>query len=181
MNVYGKKIYLRAMEPEDMEMYREMANDPETERLLGGWSFPISKREQLSWYERAVSDKNNLRFTIVVQETEEASGMLNLVDIDWKNGSAFHGIRLSGNKGKGFGTDAVMTIMKYAFEELRLIRLDGSFIEYNLPSQGLYKKCGWVIEGTKKKAYYRNGQHYNLLIAGITDEEYFEIKERLGY
>ena len=27
MNVYGKKIYLRAMEPEDMEMYREMAND----------------------------------------------------------------------------------------------------------------------------------------------------------
>ncbi|MCI9210008.1 MAG: GNAT family N-acetyltransferase [Eubacterium sp.] len=127
MNVYGKKIYLRAMEPEDMEMYREMANDPETERLLGGWSFPISKREQLSWYERAVSDKNNLRFTIVVQETEEAIGMLNLVDIDWKNGSAFHGIRLSGNKGK------------------------------------------------------RNGQHYNLLIAGITDEEYFEIKERLGY
>lgn len=181
MNLYGKKIYLRAMEPEDMDMYREMTNDPETERLLGGWSFPVSKKEQSDWYERVVSDKNNLRFTIVLKETKEAIGMLNLVDIDWKNGSAFHGIRLSGYKGKGYGTDAVMTLMKYAFEELRLVRLDTSIIEYNHTSQGLYKKCGWIIEGVKKKAYYRNGQHYDSLVVGITDEEYYGVKEKLGY
>lgn len=181
MNIYGKKIYLRAMEPQDMEMYREMTNDPDTERLLGGWSFPVSEKEQMSWYERAVTDKENLRFTIVIKETDEAIGMLNLVNIDWKNGSAFHGIRLNGSKGKGYGTDAVMTLMKYAFEELRLVRLDTSFIDYNLPSQGLYKKCGWIIEGRKKKAYFREGQHYDLLVAGITDDEYYETKQRLGY
>lgn len=181
MNIYGKKVYLRAMEMEDMEMYREMTNDPETEKLVGGWSFPVSQKEQAAWYERAVVDKNNLRFTIVIQETQEAIGMLNLVDIDWKNGSAFHGIRLKSGKGKGYGTDAVMTLMKYAFEELRLVRLDGSFIEYNYPSQKLYEKCGWVIEGTKKKAYYKEGKHYDLLVAGIIDEQYYKIKEKLGY
>jgi len=74
-----------------------------------------------------------------------------------------------------------MTLMKYAFEELRLVRLDGSFIEYNLPSQGMYKKCGWSIEGTKKKALYRDGKHYDLLIAGITDDDYYAAKERLEY
>lgn len=181
MNIVGKKVILRAMEPEDMELYREMANDPETERLLGGWSFPIAKQEQMSWYEKAAVDKKNLRFTIVIKETGEPIGMLNLVDIDWKNGSAFHGIRLSKNKGKGYGTDAVMTLMRYAFEELRLVRLDGSFIDFNLPSQGLYKKCGWTIEGTKKKAIYREGKHYDLLIAGIIDDDYYAAKERLGY
>ena len=56
-----------------------------------------------------------------------------------------------------------------------------SILEYNLPSQGLYKKCGWTVEGIKKKAIYREGKHYNLLITGITDEEYYEVKEKLGY
>ena len=181
VNIYGKKVFLRGMEPEDMEMYREMANDPNTERLLGGWSFPISTKEQTEWYEKAVADKRNLRFTIVVQETEEAIGMVNLVDIDWKNGSAFQGIRMSAKKGQGYGTDAVMALMRYAFEELRLVRLDATILEYNTVSQGLYKKCGWSIEGTKKKAIYRQGKHYNLLIAGITDEEYYAIKKDLDY
>ncbi len=36
MNVYGKKIYLRAMEPDDMEMYRDMINNPDIEKMLGG-------------------------------------------------------------------------------------------------------------------------------------------------
>lgn len=181
MNIYGKKVYLRAMEPEDMEFYRKMTNDPDVERLLGGWSFPVSKSEQLAWYENAIRDKKNLRFTIVVQETDEIIGMINTVNIDWKNGSAFQGIRLGKEKGKGYGTDAVMTAMKYAFEELRLVRLDGSFVEYNIPSQKMYQKCGWSIEGTKKKAIYREGKHYDLLIAGITDEEYYVAKEKLGY
>lgn len=181
MNIYGKKVYLRAMEPEDMEVFRSMTNDPQTERLLGGWSFPVSVQEQMLWYEKVVTDKQNLRFTIVVQETENVIGMLNLVNIDWKNGSAFQGIRLGKEKGKGYGTDAVMTSMKYAFEELRLVRLDGSFIEYNIPSQKMYQKCGWNIEGIKKKAYFREGKHHSLLVAGITDEEYFIAKEKLEY
>ena len=181
MNIYGKKVYLRAMELSDMEIYRKMTNDPNTERLLGGWSFPVSVKEQMAWYENAVVDKKNLRFTIVVQDTEEVIGMVNLVDIDWKNGSAFQGIRLGNQKGKGYGTDAVMASMKYAFEELRLVRLDGSFIEYNVASQKMYQKCGWSIEGRKKKAYFCEGKHYDLLVAGITDEEYYLTKEKLGY
>lgn len=181
MDIYGKKVFLRAMEPEDMEIYRKMTNDPDTEKLLGGWSFPVSVWEQEKWYENVVADKKNLRFTVAIQNTGEAIGMINIVNIDWKNGSAFQGIRLGKEKGKGYGTDAVMASMKYAFEELRLVRLDGSFVEYNLPSQKMYQKCGWNIEGTKKKAIYRGGKHYDLLIAGITDDEYYAVKQKLGY
>ena len=98
MNIYGKKVYLRAMEPADMEVFRQMTNDPETERMLGGWSFPVSEKEQMQWYEKAIADKRNLRFTVVLQDSQEVIGMVNLVDIDWKNGSAFHGIRLNSKK-----------------------------------------------------------------------------------
>lgn len=45
MNVYGKKIYLRAMEPDDMEMYRDMINNPDIEKMLGGGvEFPSIKK-----------------------------------------------------------------------------------------------------------------------------------------
>lgn len=40
-----KKVKLRALETEDMELLRETVNDPEVERLVGGWSFPVSKKE----------------------------------------------------------------------------------------------------------------------------------------
>lgn len=183
MNIYGNKVLLRAMEPEDMELLRETANDPETEYLLGGWSFPISKLEQNKWYERAVVDKNNLRFIIEIIEDKQVIGMVNLVNIDWKNRSAFHGIRLGNRapKGEGYGTDAVMAIMRYAFEELQLVRLDGSWVEYNIPSIKMYEKCGWCIEGTKKKAKYTQGKYYDLHIGGILSERYYEIKKELNW
>jgi RimJ/RimL family protein N-acetyltransferase len=170
------------MEADDMELYREMANDPETERLLGGWSFPIAPCEQEAWYQKAVTDKKNLRFTVVARETGEAVGMVNLVDLDWKNGSAFQGIRLAASgRGKGYGMDAVMSLMRYAFEELRLHRLNSSIIQYNFRSQKMYERCGWKIEGKKEQAVFRNGRYWDLLITGILRADYERAKIELGY
>ena len=82
MNIYGNKVLLRAMESEDMETLRNMANDPEIEKMVGGWSFPISRQEQLNWYEHTAGDKNNLRFIIEMINSGESVGMVNLVNID---------------------------------------------------------------------------------------------------
>lgn len=178
MNIYGKNVFLRAMEPEDMELLRKTVNDPEMERLVGGWSFPVSKHTQLQWYERVVNDKQNLRLIIETIETGEAIGMANLVNIDWKNRSAFHGIKLfeTAPKRCGYATDAVNALMKYAFEELQLMRLDGSWIESNTASLALYRKCGWKVEGRKEKAIYQDGEYHTLLLGGILAETYFSMQ-----
>lgn len=183
MEIYGKNIKLRAMEPDDMEMLRELINDPEIEKMIGGWSFPVSKSAQAKWYENAVFDKNNLRLVIESLETGEALGMVNLVDIDWKNRSAFHGIRLGNNapRRKGIGTDAVMALMNYAFDEMQLVRVDTSWVEYNEPSLKLYKKCGWSIEGKKEMAKFVNGKYYAVYFGGILKSDFEEAKKELGW
>ena len=180
MAIEGKQIYLRAMEPEDMEMCREMINDEDVSQMVVGWSFPVCKKEQMEWYDRVALSKTDKRFTVCLKENDSAVGVVTLTDIDLVNRSAFHGIKLhpSCPKGKGIGTDAVITLMKYAFEEINLNRLDGSWIEYNIPSKKLYEKCGWYEEGTKKEAIYRNGQYHDLKIAGITRREYLQLKEK---
>lgn len=178
MNLIGEKICLRAMELEDMDCYRDMINDPDMEKLLGGWSRPVSKQQQQDWYTYAINAQDSLRLSVVRKSDSKLLGMVNLVEIDWKNGSAIHGIRLIPGKEyrhQGFGTDAVRTLMRYAFDELRLHRLETTILEYNTISQALYKKCGWTMEGVKRRAVYRQGKYFDLQMWSIILAEYYNI------
>ena len=183
MSISGKKVYLRQMELSDMPAYQEMLNDESISANVVGWSFPVSAFEQEAWFKSAVNDSRNRRFSIVLKETDEVVGMVTLSSIDWHNRSATHGIKLLSScpKGQGIGTDAVIALMRYAFEEVNLNRLDGSWLDYNQASKHLYEKCGWYEEGTKKEAIWRNGRYHDLIIAGITKAEYLAIKERMGW
>lgn len=183
MNIIGKKIYIRALEPEDMELLRAMTNDPEIEKKIAGWSFPVARCQQLGWYDKVVNSENDKRMAIVYKDNDELLGMLNLVNIDWKNGTAYHGIRLSNEtpKNRGIGTDAVMTLMRYAFEELRLHRLEGGWLAENVASRKLYEKCGWKSEGIQREAVFYDGTYHDFIVSGILEADYYEVKRRLEY
>ena len=183
MNIAGKKVLLRAIEPDDLPLLHQWANDPEIQSGLGGWHFPSSAEDQRKWYASFSLNSTAQRFAIETRE-HGLIGTANLVDIDWKNGNAFHGLML-GNKntqGKGYGLDAVMAIMRYAFHELGLNRLDGSMIEYNEASLKLYLgKCGWREEGRQRGWYYRKGRHWDRILVGVTAADHAALLERTAY
>ena len=182
MNIKGKKVTLRAMEKSDCEFVVEMFNDPEMENLVVGWSFPISGYSQEKWFESHYNDNLNFRFVI---ETEEDGpiGIATLLEIDWKNRRATHGMKLANKelRSKGIGTDTVMAIMRYAFDELGLKRLDGSWFPENVASRGMYMKCGWVEEGVRRNYVYKQGKYRDLVVVGILAEEYYELVEKNHY
>ncbi len=183
MNIKGHKVSLRAIEAEDLPLLNKWANDPEIQTGLGGWHFPTSMSDQRKWFDALDAGSRHQRFAI---ESPELGliGTANLVDIDWKNRNAFHGLMLGDKdiRGKGFGLDAVMAIMRYAFDELGLERLDGSMIAYNEASLGLYVgKCGWKEEGRQRNWYYRKGQHWDRILVGITRADHAELLARTKY
>jgi RimJ/RimL family protein N-acetyltransferase len=183
MNIVGKKVLLRAVERSDLELLHKWANDPEIWYLLDGWHFPSSMAFQMQWFESLQADKLNQRFAIEVPG-QGLIGTTNLSNIDWKNNHAFHGIMLGDKKdrGKGYGTDTVMTIMRYAFEELHFERLGTSIIEYNDISKKLYcEKCGWREEGRLHNWYWRKNRYWDKIIVGITREDYFALVEKNHY
>lgn len=182
MNIKGKFVTLRAIEEEDLELMREMLNDPEIENLVIGWSFPVSKYQQKQWYENNINNSNNLRF-IIETENDGAIGLATLTDIDWKNRRAYHGIKLANrtSRSKGVGTDVVMAIMRYAFNELQLNRLDGNWFENNIASANLYTKCGWKVEGKLRNCIYKNGEYRDLIVVGVLKEDYEEVLKRSNY
>ncbi|HCL4438298.1 TPA: GNAT family N-acetyltransferase [Clostridium botulinum] len=171
------------MEESDLEKFKDMINDPELEFLAGGGSFPISNLSEKKWFEKIQGDTNNL-YLAIDTEDEKTVGMATIINIDWKNRRAYHGIKLgkSTNRGKGIGTDTVMAVMRYAFDELQLNRLDGSIREGNKVSEKLYiDKCGWKEEGILRKYIFKRGRYYDLALIGVLKEEYYDIVDKLKY
>lgn len=182
MNIYGKKVILRSMEKSDLELVRELFNDREIEHLVIGWSFPLSSYQQEKWFEEHYNDFSNFRFVIDSRE-DGPIGIATLISIDWKNRRAEHGIKiLSKNvRHKGLGTDAVMAIMRYAFDELQLVRLDGSWFTDNIASKKMYMRCGWKEEGLKKNYVYQDGLYKDVMMTGILAEDYYKLIELNKY
>lgn len=183
MNIKGKKVTLRAIEESDLELLHKWANDPDIWYMLGGWHFPSSLDFQKKWFENLKNDTNNQRFAV---DTPDLGfiGTANLVDINWKDNNAFHGMMLGDKdvRGKGYGIDTIMAIMRYAFEELHLERLDSSMIEYNQISVSIYcNKLNWKEEGRQRNWYFRKNKYWDRIIVGITKDDYFELIEKTNY
>lgn len=183
MNIKGKKVILRAIEESDLELLHKWANDPDIWYMLGGWHFPQSLDSTNNWFKQLKNDHLNHRFAI---DTKDSGliGTANLVEIDWKNNHAFHGMMLGDKdiRGKGYGIDTIMAIMKYAFEELHLARLDGSMIEYNAISINIYcNKLAWKEEGRLRNWYFRKNRYWDKILVGITREDYFELVQKNNY
>ena len=183
MNIIGKKVKLRAIEKEDLVLLHRWSNDPEINKMLGGWHFPSSMQNQEKWFNVLSLKSLDQRFAIETNE-EGLIGMVNLVGINWKDKNAFTGLLIGDLdiRGKGYGIDTIMTMNRYAFEELGLKRLDGSMISYNKVSISVYtEKCGWKIEGVKKDFYFRNNLWWDKIIVGITSDDYFQLIDETKY
>ena len=183
MELKGKVVHLRAVEQEDCEMLRALANDPESEKMIVGWAFPISAQDQKTWFENCKNDLHRLRFTIET-ERDGAVGMIGLRDIDWKNGVASGlGMRIARKeiRTRGLATDAWMTLMRYAFDELRLNRINGSALSYNAASLRVCEKVGFKVEGVQRQAVFKNGQYHDLIIMGCLKSDYAALVAKNRY
>jgi RimJ/RimL family protein N-acetyltransferase len=174
MSIRGPRTTLRALEADDLERLHVWSNDEELWAMLGGWHFPTSRDSQRDWLARLKSDVANQRFGI---ETAEHGliGTANLVDIDWKNRTAEHGMMIGFEhlRGQGYGLEVITSVMRYAFDELGLERLSTTIIEYNHASLALYtRKAPWLIEGTQRQWYFRKGQRWNRHLLGVTVQDF---------
>jgi len=183
MNIKGKSVILRAIEEEDLVTLHRWANDHETQDVMGSIHFPSSLDFHRAWFQNLKNEPLNQRFAIQAPEVG-LIGISSIINIDWRNNHAWHGVMLGDAqiRGKGYGADAVMATMRYAFDELHLERLDGSMIEYNEGSVAFYcGKLGWKEEGRQRSWFFRRGRYWDRIVVGITRTDYASLVERTKY
>nr|WP_308742849.1 GNAT family protein [uncultured Anaerocolumna sp.] len=178
MFLSGEKVILRAIELSDKDILRNMINDGEMEYLLGGWSFPVSDMKQEEWIKSIDSEPYVLRCMIDDKQEHSTAGTVILSDIDYINGTAeIHIKLLKSFRGKGFGTDTIKTMVRYAFSELRLQCIYAHINDYNIGSHKLFEKSGFIKEGVLRSRIYKNGTYHNLFVYSILKEESYGNRE----
>lgn len=175
--IYGKDVRLRAIEREDIPRFVRWFNDPEVRRFLSMHE-PMSRAQEERWFESYLSRKDDLILAIEVREGDSwvHVGNIGLHRIDWKNRVATLGIVI-GEKGywdKGYGTEAVRTMLRHAFFELGLNRVELETYSFNPRAQRCYERVGFRREGVRRQALYRDGKFHDVITMGILRVEFEE-------
>ena len=170
--IYGKKTRLRRIEREDIPTFVRWFNDPEVRTFLLVNS-PISHAQEEKWFERKLEEKDSELFAI---ETLDGThiGNIGLHDINWTHRQAEMGIVIGEKEywSRGFGSDAIRTLLTFAFDEMNLHRIFLKVYEDNERAIRSYKKCGFRLEGTLREAIFRKGTYYDEHIMGILRSEF---------
>ena len=164
LTLKGEHIYLRALEPDDLDFVYEIEND-ETIWELSNTITPFSKHvltEYLANSHRDIYDVKQLRLVISNYENE-AVGMIDLFDFDFKNKRAGVGIivKKSEDRNKGYGGDALKLLTQYCKNHLDLHQLYCNISEENKASLKLFQNQGFEIVGLKKDWNFINGDFEN--------------------
>lgn len=86
--------------------------------------------------------------------------------------SCFVGYKMDkDNLNKGYMTEALGGVINYAWDELKLHRIEANIMPFNIPSIELVEKIGFKKEGFSEKYLKINGKWENHLRYAILNEE----------
>lgn len=160
----GDNIYLRALEPEDLEFIHTIEND-ESIWEISNTQTPYSRfliKQYLEHAHKDIFEVKQLRLVISNYE-HLAIGMIDLFDFDFKNKRAGIGILIKepNDRLKGFGREALKLLIDYSFKHLDLHQLYCNISQENDASIKLFSKQGFKEIGLKKDWNYVNGSFKN--------------------
>jgi RimJ/RimL family protein N-acetyltransferase len=157
----------------DLPLFVLWFNDPEVRYWLSMSEAPEFTLEgEQEWYEEMRADPWRVVWCI---ETEDGQpiGNLALQAIDETHGRATFGISI-GEKaywGRGYGTEALRAVLRYAFQEMGLRRVVLEADEDNARAIRCYEKCGFQREGLLRAHRLRHGEPVNGVIMSVLREE----------
>ncbi|TSC94818.1 MAG: N-acetyltransferase GCN5 [Candidatus Berkelbacteria bacterium Athens1014_28] len=123
--------------------------------------------KEKEWFENYKNSDNKKFFTIC--DNSKPIGFMGLSNISKsnKNADLFIAIGDDQYRGKGFGKLAMKWLINYAFEKLKLHKINLGVVKDNTPAVKLYHSLGFVIEGEMKDEIYHNGVFYDFLLMSI--------------
>ena len=175
--VRGEAIYLTNLDPANAEVARAWINDPEINRYLLTGQVPVSAAAEAAFYERAVIDwaaGTAFQFEIHVAEDGRYIGNCGLHKVDMRHRSAEVGILIgdTSEQNRGYGRDAIRTLLRFGFDTLGLHRIAIKCQADNDRGMHLYPKLGFREVGRKRDATFTFGKWVDEAVFDMLDSEW---------
>lgn len=167
----GPNLFLRALEPEDLEFVHGIEND-EAVWNVSNTQTPYSKfliRQYLENAHLDIYEAKQFRLAICKNNSQNAIGLIDLFDFDPRNKRAGIGIVIQDleERGQGFGKESLGLLINYSFKQLNLHQLYANIDVQNESSMNLFTTFGFQKCGVKKD--------WNLIENSYQDEAFFQL------
>src|SRR5579859_4637048 len=185
MPLMGQRVLLRALEVRDLDPIWEAYKDFDMMLMTDGDAPPLTDRQvRAFWEQRIDAPAPEMRYFVIEPLPGQPfagqfAGLCNLHDIDPRNRHAELALWLASvdMRGQGFGTDAIRTLLPYAFDVVRLDRLYLDVYEFNEGAIRSYERVGFRYEGRLRQQIFYEGRYWDEWPMGLLRAEWDVIRQ----
>lgn len=172
----GDKATLRPVEEEDIGFIQQCMNDPRVWRPALDIN-PMNYYQGSEFFENVISasgsvhclvcDDNNPMGVISLRGSQygpDETARSRAAELAYWFAPEYHG--------QGYGTDAAIQMIQYAFDDKNLRRVAASVGSFNDASIGLLETLGFKHEGTLREAAWYRGEYHDMLWYGLLRDEW---------
>ncbi|MEG6567857.1 GNAT family protein [Thermoanaerobacterium saccharolyticum] len=171
----SKNIELVPFESKYIKKFVEFRNSEDSRNfLMTGIPYPVTENSVLEWLSKRANPNESGEFAIIYNETKEYIGNISYGNVDWKNRHCEIAIVIGEEKyrNRGLGSEAVMTLLDFIFNELNLHRVELKVYDFNERAIRCYEKCGFKKEGLLREVVYKHGRYINEWLMSIVKDEF---------
>jgi ribosomal-protein-alanine N-acetyltransferase len=187
MQLKTKRLILRPPKKSDWKDLVEGVGEYDVAKMLSKIPHPYNKKDAVDYLKKAVKRskqkiENDYTFFIELKSEKKIIGAIGIHDID-----SFSGVGRTGswiNKKywrNGFMTEAKIAVNDFAFNKLKLRRLDSDVYADNEASNATQRKMGYKLEGVQRKKVktQATGKIHDVNIYGLMKEDWKKARVRL--
>ena len=173
--IVGKTVTLLPFDRKHVDLARSWVNQADV-RSGTGMEGPVSELEHQNWYEQLMADRSHRLFIIAQGQGEAAApiGVVGLKNIKHRSRSAEFWIYIGNSEARrqGLASEASQLMLEFAFNMLNLHTVYLAVLATNDGALALYRKLGFVHEGTGRERAFSDGRFVDLLSFSMTEDEF---------
>jgi RimJ/RimL family protein N-acetyltransferase len=171
------RVYLDAVRRSDLERLGAWFGDPSNQALLvPGIAAPTGMEDEAAWFESIHArqrDGKGWAFAVRRHEDGAAIGTVGLSIGHFRHSGEFGiGILDPSARGRGLGGEAAELLLRFAFDEIGLHRVELRVFAFNEPALRLYRRLGFREEGRRRELLFRDGQFHDDIVMAMLADEY---------
>ena len=159
VNIASERVELGSLRRDLIPFYQRWINDFATMRTYET-PRPLTMEQATAWYEKQTHEEQTIRFTVYELANWRPIGKTALYDVDFHHRTGEFGIIIGEPdcRGKGYGTEATLLTLDYAFTALTLHNVILQVAEFNQAGRRVYGKAGFREFGRRRQCWMMGGR-----------------------
>jgi len=181
--IEGKMVRLRALEPTDAERAFQWINDREvTQFLMARYPWSLAAERDFVTEAAKRMEFGDARFAI---ETKDEGGHIGMCGLhrarpEDRNAELWIMIGDKSYWNGGYGTDTMLTLVRFAFEQMNLHKVALGVFDFNERAQKVYRRCGFVEEGRLREDVFQDGRYVDQVRMSVLRREFEALHGAVG-